>query len=63
MPEFNPGLEKIKERMKEERILAVDLATAYGIKPSDMSDILNGKDKSPKAAKVIIKIIRDLSIR
>lgn len=63
MPEFNPGLEKIKARMKEENILAIDLATTYGIKPSDMSDILNGKDTSPRAAKAIVKIIRDLTIR
>lgn len=63
MPEFNPGLKKIKAHMKEENILAIDLATTYGIKPSDMSDILNGKDTSPRAAKVIVKIIRDLTIR
>ena len=63
MPEFNPGLEKIKARMKEENILAIDLATTYGIKSSDMSDILSGKDTSPRAAKVIVKIIRDLTIR
>ncbi|MDC0808964.1 XRE family transcriptional regulator [Lactococcus petauri] len=63
MPEFYPGLEKIKVRMKEENILAIDLAITYGIKPSDMSDILNGKDTSPRAAKVIVKIVRDLTIR
>lgn len=63
MPEFKSGLEKIKVYMKENNVLAVDLATTYGIKTSDMSDILSGKDASPRAAKVIVKIIRDLSIR
>ncbi|MEY8537555.1 XRE family transcriptional regulator [Lactococcus muris] len=63
MPEFNPGLEKIKAYMKDNHILAVDLATTYGIKKSDMSDILNGKDTSPRAAKIIVKIVRDLTIR
>ncbi|MCW2280446.1 XRE family transcriptional regulator [Lactococcus lactis] len=63
MPEISLGLNKIKAYMDENHILAVDLATAYGIKKGDFADILNGKDTSPRANRVIIKIISDFKIR
>lgn len=63
MPDTNPGREKIKTYMDKNNIKMSDLSTLYGIKIEDLSKYLSGINKSPKAIRVLTKIISDYQIR
>lgn len=63
MPESTVGRDKVLNFMKENGVLQIDLATQYGIKPSDFADMMTGKDTTARANKTILKIISDFKIR
>lgn len=63
MPETVTGREKILKFIEDNGVKQIDLATQYGIKSGDFADIMTGKDLSPKANRVILKIISDFKIR
>lgn len=63
MPETVTGREKILKFIEDNGVLQIDLATQYGITSGDFADIITGKDTSPRANRVILKIISDFKIR
>ncbi|MDT2860433.1 XRE family transcriptional regulator [Lactococcus lactis] len=63
MPETVTGREKILKFIEDNGVKQIDLATQYGIRSGDFADIMTGKDASPKANRVILKIISDFKIR
>lgn len=63
MPETISGREKILKFIEDNGVKQIDLATQYGIKSGDFADIMTGKDVSPKANRVVLKIISDFKIR
>lgn len=63
MPETVTGREKILKFIEDSGVKQIDLATQYGIASGDFADIMTGKDTTPKANRVILKIISDFKIR
>ena len=63
MPTTQPGREAIKTWMEETGIQQETLATAYGIKATWLSAILNGRDTSRKAHLIIMTIIQENKIK
>ncbi|MCY7035300.1 DNA-binding protein [Streptococcus sanguinis] len=48
--------------MKRYNIKKRDLATAYGYRPREVTNILNGTTKGPAANKFVLRVIADYSI-
>ena len=61
MPEH--GRKKVMDYLKENNVTITSLASTWNIPVSKMSQYLSGKDTSPKANEIILKIIEAYGIR
>jgi hypothetical protein len=61
MPEH--GRKKVMDYLKENNVTITSLASTWNIPVSKMSQYLSGKDTSPKANEIILKIIDAYGIR
>lgn len=62
MPDIDNGRKKVSKYLKQHNIKKRDLAIAYGYKPQEVTNILNGSTKGPAANKFILRVIADYSI-
>ncbi|MGU5502574.1 DNA-binding protein [Streptococcus anginosus] len=62
MPDIANGREKVVSFLKEKGIKKVTLATAYGYKRQEVTNILNGTTKGPRANSFILQVIEDYGI-
>lgn len=62
MPDIDNGRKKISEYLKQHNIKKRDLATAYGYKRQEVTNILNGTTKGPRANSFILQVIEDYGI-
>ena len=62
MPDITNGREKVVSFLKEKGIKKVTLAVAYGYKRQEVTNILNGTTKGPRANGFILQVIEDYGI-
>ncbi|CYW77772.1 phage DNA-binding protein [Streptococcus suis] len=62
MPDIAVGREKVVTFLKENNIKKVDLAAAYGLNRQEVTNILSGSTRGPKANQFILLVIADYSI-
>lgn len=62
MPDIAVGREKVVEFLKAHSIKKSDLAAAYGLNRQEVTNILSGSTKGPKANQFILRVIADYSI-
>lgn len=63
MSNLSSGREKILKFLDEHKMSVADLASAYSVNRSELSNYLNGNIESEKGNKLILKIISDFKIR
>lgn len=63
MPNMDKGRQMILEYLKTNNITIATLAVQYGMVRQDVTNILNGKLKSPQANRFIARVIEDFKIR
>ncbi|HEL0719174.1 TPA: DNA-binding protein [Streptococcus equi subsp. zooepidemicus] len=56
------GREKVVVFLKNHNIKKSDLAAAYGLNRQEVTNILSGSTKGPKANQFILRVIADYSI-
>lgn len=62
MPDIAVGREKVVAFLKNHNIKKSDLAAAYGLNRQEVTNILSGSTKGPKANQFILRVIADYSI-
>ena len=62
MPDITNGREKINAFLKEKGIKKTTLAVAYGFKRQEVTNILSGTTKGPRANSFILQVIEDYGI-
>ncbi|HEQ1204707.1 TPA: DNA-binding protein [Streptococcus pyogenes] len=62
MPDIAVGREKVVTFLKSNNIKKSDLATAYGLNRQEVTNILSGSTRGPKANQFILRVIADYSI-
>lgn len=62
MPDIAVGREKVVEFLKKHNIKKSDLATAYGLNRQEVTNILSGSTKGPKANQFILRVIADYGV-
>lgn len=62
MPDIAVGRKKVVEFLKVHNIKKSDLATAYGLNRQEVTNILNGSTKGPKANQFVLRVIADYNI-
>ncbi|HEQ8383867.1 TPA: DNA-binding protein [Streptococcus pyogenes] len=62
MPDIAVGREKVVAFLKSHNIKKSDLAAAYGLNRQEVTNILSGSTKGPKANQFILRVIADYSI-
>ena len=62
MPDIAVGRDIVVCFLEENSIKKVDLAAAYGLNRQDVTNILSGSTKGPKANQFILRVIADYSI-
>lgn len=62
MPDIAVGREKVVAFLKNYNIKKSDLAAAYGLNRQEVTNILSGSTKGPKANQFILRVIADYSI-
>lgn len=62
MPDIAVGRKKVVEYLDVNNIKKSDLATAYGLNRQEVTNILNGSVKGPKANRFILRVIADYNI-
>lgn len=62
MPDITNGREKINTFLKEKGIKKTTLAVAYGFKRQEVTNILSGTTKGPRANSFILQVIEDYGI-
>lgn len=62
MPDISVGREKVVVFLKNHNIKKSDLAAAYGLNRQEVTNILSGSTKGPKANHFILRVIADYSI-
>ncbi|MFU2203627.1 hypothetical protein ACM0QA_02465 [Streptococcus pluranimalium] len=63
MPDTNGGRQKILDYLDANNITMTTLAVQYGMVRQDVTNILNGKLKNPRANRFIARVIEDFKIR
>lgn len=63
MSNLSSGREKILKFLDEHKMSVADLASAYSVNRSELSNYLNANIESEKGNKLILKIISDFKIR
>ena len=62
MPDIANGREKVNAFLKEKGIKKSTLAVAYGFKRQEVTNILSGTTKGPRANSFILQVIEDYGI-
>ena len=62
MPDIANGREKVNAFLKEKGIKKTTLAVAYGFKRQEVTNILSGTTKGPRANSFILRVIEDYGI-
>ena len=62
MPDIANGREKVNAFLKEKGIKKTTLAVAYGFKRQEVTNILSGTTKGPRANSFILQVIEDYGI-
>lgn len=62
MPDIAVGREKVVTFLKSNNIKKSDLAAAYGLNRQEVTNILSGSTREPKANQFILRVIADYSI-
>ena len=62
MPDIANGREKVNAFLKEKGIKKTTLAVAYGFKRQEVTNILSGATKGPRANSFILQVIEDYGI-
>lgn len=63
MPTTNPGRERVRNYLKDNRIKISELALVYGMTRQEVSDYLTGNKTNPKANRFILSVIKDYGIK
>jgi putative DNA-binding protein len=62
MPDIAKGRERVNAFLKEKGIKKATLAVAYGFKRQEVTNILSGTTKGPRANSFILQVIEDYGI-
>jgi putative DNA-binding protein len=62
MPDIANGREKVNAFLKEKGIKKTTLAVTYGFKRQEVTNILSGTTKGPRANSFILQVIEDYGI-
>ena len=62
MPDIANGRERVNAFLKEKGIKKTTLAVAYGFKRQEVTNILSGTTKGPRANSFILQVIEDYGI-
>ena len=62
MPDIANGREKVNAFLKDKGIKKTTLAVAYGFKRQEVTNILSGTTKGPRANSFILQVIEDYGI-
>ena len=62
MPDITNGRERVNAFLKEKGIKKTTLAVAYGFKRQEVTNILSGATKGPRANNFILQVIEDYGI-
>lgn len=62
MPDISVGRNKVVAFLKENNLKKSDLAVAYGCSRQEVTNILSGSTKGPKANQFILRVIADYNI-
>lgn len=62
MPDIANGREKVNAFLREKGIKKTTLAVAYGFKRQEVTNILSGTTKGPRANSFILQVIEDYGI-
>lgn len=62
MPDIANGRERVNAFLKEKGIKKATLAVAYGFKRQEVTNILSGTTKGPRANSFILQVIEDYGI-
>ncbi len=62
MPDITNGRERVNAFLKEKGIKKTTLAVAYGFKRQEVTNILSGTTKGPRANSFILQVIEDYGI-
>ena len=62
MPDITNGRERVNAFLKEKGIKKATLAVAYGFKRQEVTNILSGATKGPRANSFILQVIEDYGI-
>lgn len=62
MPDITNGREKVNAFLKDKGIKKTTLAVAYGFKRQEVTNILSGTTKGPRANSFILQVIEDYGI-
>lgn len=62
MPDITNGREKVNTFLKDKGIKKTTLAVAYGFKRQEVTNILSGTTKGPRANSFILQVIEDYGI-
>lgn len=62
MPDIAKGREKVNAFLKDKGIKKTTLAVAYGFKRQEVTNILSGTTKGPRANSFILQVIEDYGI-
>ncbi|HET3111482.1 phage DNA-binding protein [Streptococcus pneumoniae] len=62
MPDITHGREKVNDFLKDKGIKKTSLAIAYGFKRQEVTNILGGTTKGPRANSFILQVIEDYGI-
>nr|DAX45333.1 MAG TPA: protein-turn-helix DNA binding protein [Caudoviricetes sp.] len=62
MPDITNGRDKVNAFLKDKGIKKTTLAVAYGFKRQEVTNILSGTTKGPRANSFILQVIEDYGI-
>ena len=62
MPDIANGRERVNAFLKEKGIKKATLAVAYGFKRQEVTNILSGTTKGPRANSFILQVIEDYGV-
>ena len=63
MPDIGSGRQKVLSYLKEHNIKKSTLASSYGYDRQEVTNILSGSTKGPRANAFILQVIEDFGIR
>ena len=63
MPDIGSGRQKVLSYLKEHNVKKSTLASSYGYERQEVTNILNGSTKGPRANTFILRVIEDFGIK